>query len=71
MTSIIMGSNDKNLDRCCECAMEASYTMNITVHRTIHTTPYERVFGIKAHCENLENTTDEDINDREHDFDTT
>lgn len=63
MRSIIMGSNDKNLERWCECTMEASYTMNITLHRAIHTTPYEAVFGIKAHLENLQNTV-EDINDQ-------
>ena len=71
MRSIIMGSNDKNLDRWCECTMQASYTMNITLHRAIHTSPYEAVFGIKAHHENLKNTTDEDVNDQERDVDIT
>ena len=71
MRSIIMGSNDKNLDRWCECTMQASYTMNITLHRAIHTSPYEAVFGIKAHHENLKNTTDEDVNDQERDGDIT
>jgi len=71
MRSIIMGLNDKNLDRWCECTMEVSYTMNITLHRAIHTTPYEAVFGIKAHRENLKNTTDEDVNDQEHDVHVT
>ena len=40
--------------------MQASYTMNITLHRAINTTPYEAVFGITAHRENHQNT-DEDI----------
>ena len=66
-----MGSNDKTLDRCCECRIEASYTMIITVYRAIHTTPYEAVFGIKAHRENITNTTDEGINDQEQDVDIT
>ena len=40
--------------------MQASYTMNITLHRAINTTPYEAVFGITAQRENHQNT-DEDI----------
>ena len=40
--------------------MQASYAMNITLHRAIKTTPYEAVFGITAHRENHQNT-DEDI----------
>lgn len=36
--------------------MEAAYTMNITFHGAIHTTPYEAVFGIKTHRENILNT---------------
>ena len=40
--------------------MQASYTMNITLHVAINTTPYEAVFGITAHRENHQNT-DEDV----------
>ena len=40
--------------------MQASYAMNITLHRAINTTPYEAVFRIMAHRENHQNT-DEDI----------
>ena len=40
--------------------MQASYAMNITLHRAINTTLYEAVFGITAHRENHQNT-DEDI----------
>ena len=47
-----MGSNNKNNERWCEYTMQASYTMNITLHRAINTTPYEAVFGITAHREN-------------------
>ena len=47
-----MGSNNKNIERWCEYTMQASYTMNITLHRAINTTPYEAVFGITAHREN-------------------
>ena len=60
MRSIIMGSNNKNIDRWCEYTMQASYTMNITLHKAINTTPYEAVFGITAHRENHQNT-DEDV----------
>ena len=60
MRSIIMGSNNKNIERWCEYTMQASYTMNVTLHRAINTTPYEAVFGITAHRENHQNT-DEDI----------
>ena len=55
-----MGSNNKNIERWCEYTMQASYTMNITLHRAINTTPYEAVFGITAHRENHQNT-DEDF----------
>ena len=55
-----MGSNNKNIERWCEYTMQASYTMNITLHRAINTTPYEAVFGMTAHRENHQNT-DEDI----------
>ena len=55
-----MGSNNKNIERWCEYTRQASYTMNITLHRAINTTPYEAVFGITAHRENHQNT-DKDI----------
>ncbi|XP_068687781.1 SCAN domain-containing protein 3-like [Montipora foliosa] len=60
MRSIIMGSYNKNIERWCEYTMQASYTMKVTLHRAINTTPYEVVFGITAHRENHQNT-DEDI----------
>ena len=49
MRTIIMGSNNKNIERWCEYTVEASYAMNITLHRAINTTPYEAVSGIMAH----------------------
>ena len=55
-----MGSNNKNIERRCEYTMQASYTMNITLHRAINTTLYEAGFRITAHRENHQNT-DEDI----------
>ncbi|XP_068684422.1 KRAB-A domain-containing protein 2-like [Montipora foliosa] len=58
MRSIIMGSNNKNIERWCEYTMQASYTMNVTLHRAINTTPYEKVFGITAHRESHQNTND-------------
>ena len=39
--------------------MQASYAMNITIHRAINTTPYEAVFGITAHSENHQNTNED------------
>ena len=60
MGSIIMGSNNKNIERWCEYTMQASYTMNVTLHRAINTTPHEAVFGITAHRKNHQNS-DEDI----------
>ena len=60
MSLIIMGSNNKSIERWCEYTMQASYTMNITLHVAINTTPYEAVFGITAHRENHQNT-DEDV----------
>ena len=51
-----MGSNSKNIERWYEYTMQASYTINITLHRAINTTPYEAVFGITAHRENHQNT---------------
>ena len=50
-----MGSNNKNIERWCEYTMQASDTMNVTLHRAINTTPYEAVFGITAHRENHQN----------------
>ena len=51
-----MGTNNKNIERWCEYTMQSSYTMNITLHRVINTTPYKAGFGIKAHRENHQNT---------------
>ena len=48
MRSIIMGSNNKNIERWCEYTMQGSYTMNVTLHRAINTTPYEAVGGVVA-----------------------
>ena len=37
MRSIIMGSNNKNIERWCEYTIQASYTMTITLHGAINT----------------------------------
>ena len=58
--SIILESNNKNIEKWCEYTMQASYTMDITLHGEINTTPYEAIFGIATHRENHQNT-DEDI----------
>ena len=63
LRNIIMGSSAKNLEKWCECTMEAAYTMNITFHRAIGTTPYEAVFGLKAHHENILNTDEGNLPD--------
>ena len=44
-------STDKKVDHWCERTLESSYTMNISYHSTIKTSPYEAVFGFKAHRE--------------------
>ena len=55
-----MGSNNMNIERWCEYKMQASYTINIPLHKAVNTTPYEAVFGITAHRENHQ-TPDENI----------
>ena len=35
LRNIKMASSDKNLERWCNCTMEATYTINITFHRAI------------------------------------
>ena len=56
--AIILSSKHSNIDTWCQHTMEASYTMNITYHRAIKTTPYEAVFGIQAHRENVSNSNE-------------
>ena len=58
-----MGSNNMNIERWCEYTeMQASYAMNIPLHRAINTTPYEAVFGKTAHRENHQNTDENSLN---------
>ncbi|XP_048586878.1 KRAB-A domain-containing protein 2-like [Nematostella vectensis] len=47
----ILISKQKSVGEWCKATMEASYTMNITYHRAIKCSPYEAVFGFKAHRE--------------------
>ena len=51
MRALIMSTSSKNLKKWCEKAQEAAYTRNISYHRAIKMTPYEAVYGIKAHRE--------------------
>ena len=50
-TRSLFMSTDKKVDHWCERTLESSYTMNISYHSTIKTSPYEAVFGFKAHRE--------------------
>ena len=50
-TRSLLMSTDKKVDHWCERTLESSYTMNISYHSTIKTSPYEAVFGFKAHRE--------------------
>ena len=51
--AVIMSKVQKKVDKWCKCTLEISYTMNITYHSAIKTTPYEVTFGFKAHRETL------------------
>ena len=48
-----MSTSSQNVKKWCEKVAEAAYTRNISYHRTIKMTPYEAVYGIKAHREVL------------------
>ena len=45
-----------HLIQWCDFTAEASYTMNITNHRAVQTSPYEAVFSFNAHREDKEHT---------------
>ena len=51
MRSIILSSENESIGEWCKYTLQASYTMNITFHRAIKCSPYEAVFGFKAHRE--------------------
>ena len=51
MRAIILSSENKSIGEWCKYTLQASYTMNITFHRAIKCSPYEAVFGFKAHRE--------------------
>ena len=51
--AVIMSKVQSKVNKWCKCTLEISYTMNITYHSAIKTTPYEATFGIKAHRETL------------------
>ena len=71
-TRSLLMSTDKKVDHWCERTLESSYTMNISYHSTIKTSPYEAVFGFKAHrekatplpeaCEQYDTETETDQN---------
>ena len=50
--AVIMSKVQNKVDKWCKYTLEISYTMNITYHSAIKTTPYEATFGFKAHREN-------------------
>ena len=51
--AVIMSKVQSKVNKWCKCTLEISYTMNITYHSAIKTTPYEATFGFKAHWETL------------------
>ena len=52
MRAIILSSvNGASIGEWCKYTLQASCTMNITFHRAIKYSPYEAVFGFKAHQE--------------------
>ena len=51
--AVIMSKVQSKVNKWCKCTLEISYTMNITYHSAIKTTPYEATFGFKAHRETL------------------
>ena len=58
-----MSTSSRNVKKWCEKVPEAAYTRNVSYHRAIKMTPYEAVYGIKAHREVFNSSVSE--NDQE------
>ncbi|XP_078350835.1 uncharacterized protein LOC144635622 [Oculina patagonica] len=52
MRALIISTN-KETSKWCESTREAAYVRNISYHRAIKQSPYEAVYGIKPHREQL------------------
>ena len=52
MRALIVSTN-KETNKWCHSTMEAAYARNIAYHRAIKQSPYEAVYGIKPHREQL------------------
>ena len=52
MKELIVSTN-KETNKWCQSTMEAAYVRNIAYHRAIKQSPYEAVYGIKPHREQL------------------
>ena len=52
MRALIVSTN-KETNKWCQSTMEAAYVRNIAYHRAIKQSPYEAVYGIKPHREQL------------------
>ena len=52
MRALIVSTNKKT-NKWCHSTMEAAYVRNIAFHRAIKQSPYEAVYGIKPHREQL------------------
>ena len=60
LRAILLSETTKQLKDWCKATLATAYTMNITHHRAINETPYEAVFGFKAHREHQNNPREKD-----------
>ena len=65
MRSLTVSTADKNIKKWCQYTREASYSRNISYHRTIEVSPYEAVYGIKPHREKLHEQSKESQSEQE------
>ena len=64
--ALIMSTSSQNVKKWCEKVTEEAYTRNISYHRAIKMTPYEAVYGIKAHREVLHPPISENRQEQTH-----
>ena len=64
--ALIMSTSSQNVKKWCEKVTETAYTRNISYHRAIKMTPYEAVYGIKAHREVFHSPISENHQEQAH-----
>ena len=64
--ALIMSTSSRNVKKWCQKVREAAYTRNISYHRAIKMTPYEAVYGIKAHREVFNSSVSDNDQDLAH-----